>query len=254
MELEEEAKTHKERERVGRLVAMIPRIGESVLEIGTRDGYIAKQLTGLFKVVVALDLKNPKVDHPAVTSVEGDVTSLQFSDNEFDSVVCSEVLEHLDPAQVQKACDEIVRVAKQHVIVGVPFEQDIRIGRTACSACGGINPPFGHRNEFSRTKLERLFSKLVTEKADLVGRERKMRTNWLSVKLMDLAGNPFGTYAQLEKCLYCNREIVPPLRERSLLKRVCSRSSLALMTLQNLPKKDQEKPIWIHLVFSKSDR
>ncbi len=35
------------------------------------------------------------IDHPRVEAVQGDVTALQFADNEFDAILCAEVLEHI---------------------------------------------------------------------------------------------------------------------------------------------------------------
>jgi Methyltransferase domain len=238
----------REQERINNLLGLIPKGNKTILEIGTRDGYISKKLAERFEMVVALDLEQPTIDYPGVLPVQGDVTSLQFSDNEFDCVLCSEVLEHIPPALLQHACDEMIRVSRNHIIVGTPYEEENRIGRTTCVHCGGKNPPYGHVNTFSRARLEWLFRGLKVENVAFAGQEERARTNWVSVGLMDLAGNPYGTYNQDEPCIHCNRRLVPP--SRPLLIKVCSKLPWILTKAQNIRNRSQSKPIWIHMVFS----
>jgi len=45
-----------------------------VLDIGARDGFLSKLLTGHFASVTALDLEKPPFDYPASVTVAGDVT------------------------------------------------------------------------------------------------------------------------------------------------------------------------------------
>ena len=58
-------------------------------------------------------------------TVAGDATKFEFACNSFDCVFCTEVLEHIP--ELQRACNEIVRIARHEIIVGVPFEQDPRV-------------------------------------------------------------------------------------------------------------------------------
>jgi len=84
-----------EQQRSADLFALLPRRGSTALDIGARDGYLARKLAERFNRVVALDLEKPVIDHPRVEAVQGDVTALQFADNEFDAILCAEVLEHI---------------------------------------------------------------------------------------------------------------------------------------------------------------
>ena len=70
------------------------------------------KLAERFDRVVALDLAKPEIDHPAIEPVEGNVTCLPFDDNQFDAVLCAEVLEHIPEHLLAKACSEIARVAR----------------------------------------------------------------------------------------------------------------------------------------------
>lgn len=128
--------------------------------------------------------------------------------------------------------------------------QDIRIGRTTCGNCGAHNPPWGHVNSFDERRLAELLPGLEISSRSFVGLNRAA-TVALAVLLMDLAGNPWGTYDQEERCLRCGSELAPPAT-RSLLSRVCS--GLAFRLNQAAFLLARPRPTWIHLVFSKTGK
>ncbi|MBK8535864.1 MAG: class I SAM-dependent methyltransferase [Candidatus Competibacteraceae bacterium] len=187
-------------------------------------------------------------DYPRILPVKGDATYLEFPDNHFDVVLCAEVLEHIPSPGLEQACVEIARVARGAVIIGVPFRQDIRSGRTTCQVCHRPNPPCGHVNSFDENRLHELFSGLSWVRSSFVGMSSD-RTNRLSALLLDYAGNPFGTYEQDECCVHCRQPIGLP-QTRSLLKRIATRLTFTLNTVQIFFVKPH--PNWIHVLFLKS--
>ena len=82
----------------------------SVLDVGARDSHFSLLLAKYFETVTALELEKPRIEHPFVITVAGDVTNPQFNDNAFDCVFCTEVLEHVP--NIEKACKEIIRGGK----------------------------------------------------------------------------------------------------------------------------------------------
>ena len=242
--------TEREQARIRDLFELMPASGNSALDIGARDGYLSRRLAERFDRVVALDLGAPAIDHPRIMAVCGDARALAFDDDTFDVVVCAEVLEHIPKPGLEQACDEIVRVAKRAVVIGVPFQQDLRCGRTLCASCGGRNPPWGHVNAFDELRLRGLFGTLAMAKVSMVGSNRD-RTNALSAKLMDFAGNPFGTYEQDEACVHCGAALRPP-SERLFLQRVATRSAFMIDRAQR--SMTAARPNWIHARFDKIDR
>lgn len=236
-----------EQERVHDLIALLPKSGGAALDVGARDGYFSVLLTDFFDIVTALDLKSPEIAHEKVRCVAGDVTALDFPDRYFDLVFCAEVLEHVPPPLLEKACFELQRVAKDHVLVGVPYRQDIRVGRTTCYTCGKINPPWGHVNAFDENRLKRLFSSLELKNMSFVG-ENSSATNFLSARLMDLAGNPYGVYWQEEPCIHCGSKLVPP-PQRSYLQKAQTRLALFLNRIQRPFIKPH--PNWLHVLFGR---
>src|SRR5450432_2290260 len=167
--------------------------GGCALDVGARDGHFSRLLAETFGSVVALDLQQPQWRHPGVQCVSGDVTHLEFADESFDLVVCTEVLEHILPHQLADAGAELERVTRRYLLIGVPFLQDIRVGRTTCNRCGATNPPWGHVNTFDAQRLLSLFSaSLAVKQLSYVGMTKES-TNRLSAFLMDQGRNPYGT-------------------------------------------------------------
>jgi SAM-dependent methyltransferase len=224
---------------------LVPKNRHSVLDIGARDGHFSKLLTQYFDRVVALDLQTPSFYHPSVEKVAGDATQLEYPDNSFDCVFCAEVLEHI-PA-LQRACDEISRVARHEIVLGVPYRQNIALSRTTCRNCGKTCPPWGHVNSFDEQKLERLFSTFRVRDMSFIGSTRAT-TNRMSVKLMDYAGNPWGTYDQEEPCVHCGARLSPPDR-RHVLERLSSAFAIRLNSVQ--ARFTPPRASWIHVVLEK---
>jgi hypothetical protein len=247
MNLTEYRENPREQERIRNLMEIIPKGRFSVLEIGARYGYMSKLLATFFETVTALDLEKPDIFHEYVINVKGDVTCLEFQDNSYDTVICAEVLEHIPSGLLQKACDEISRVAKKNVLIGVPYNQDIRIGRTTCLKCGGKNPPWGHVNIFNEDTLKKLFDRLSPVQTEFVGRASS-RTNFLSALLMDWGGNPWGTYDQEETCLYCGEKLIPPA-DQNFFEKLCTKTAFYFDTVQK--PFISVKPNWIHILFRK---
>ena len=213
----------------------------NVLEVGARDSYITRLLSDSFEQVVPLDLELMEPVASNVICVAGDVRSLYLGSNEFEVVLCSEVLEHIPENDLELACRELARVARRFVLIGVPFEQDLRVARTRCARCGTINPPYGHVNRFTRAGLDSLFPELRA-----VAEER---TTALAATLTALAGHPWGTYDQDEPCVACGAAVGPPppysLSSRALAALASRIDSTARALFRPRPK-------WLHVLYEKT--
>lgn len=236
-----------ERERVADLMGLLPSNIETALDVGARDGFISKLLAERFSSVTSLDLEKPSVDHERIHCVRGDVTALDFHDASFDLILCTEVLEHIPTKMLGKACNELSRVSNRYVLIGVPYKQDIRVGRTTCRACGKKNPPWGHVNSFDESRLRRLFPAYEVANKSFAG-TADTGTNFLSCLLMDMAGNPYGTYSQHEPCVYCGAALKSP-PERNLLGKVLTRAAFYARYAQTPLLK--RHPNWIHVLLEK---
>lgn len=89
----------------------------TILEVGSGGLGIAPYLK---QPVTGVDLQFDPPIHPFLTPVVGDATNLKFPDNSYDIVVSMDMLEHLPKEKRQRAISEMLRVAREIVVIGVP--------------------------------------------------------------------------------------------------------------------------------------
>lgn len=233
--------------RTSDILRLLPAGCAAALDVGARDGHFSRLLAQRVSSVIALDLEMPDIGDPRVRCVQGDITQLQFADDAFDLVVCTEVLEHIDPDALDRACSELTRVSGKHLLVGVPYRQDIRVGRTTCCHCGADNPPWGHRSAFDDDRLRGLFPNLHPIEVSYVGVNWES-TNAVARVLLDLAGNPYGTYGQDEVCVGCGGALRerPP---RNFPRKVLSKAGHLARRLTE--RFQPAHANWIHILFEK---
>src|SRR5258706_7711502 len=248
MDLTHYRQSQTERQRNEALSQMLPPSGVFALDVGARDGFFSFILAERFESVVALDLAPLLISHARVLCIQGDVTALPFAADAFDVTVCTEVLEHIAPNLLPRACAELTRVTRGHLLVGVPYNQDIRVGRTTCLQCGACNPPWGHVNTFDEARLRQMFGGMVVKDIWYVGVNADS-TNFVSTYLMDKAGNPYGTYGQEERCIKCGAPLQAPAW-RTLTQKVLTKA--AFLSRSATQRFRRPQPNWVHMLLGKS--
>jgi len=245
MDLAAYRQSENERRRLEDLLRLLPNTGGAILEIGPRDGYHSGILKSRFASVIGVDLDPPKLSLPGVQMTKASVTALPFKSGIFSCVLCAEVLEHVQ--DLESAAAEITRVTCGVVVIGVPFRQDIRVGKLTCSRCGRVNPPYGHINTFDEQKLKSLFHRLELVECSFVGKVTR-RTNPLSSWLMTKAGNPWAAYNQEEPCIFCGSHFEGSPSE-TIKSRACASLAYRLDRVQQVFL--QPSAAWIHALFRK---
>lgn len=87
-------------------------VGKTILEIGSTDNYLKKVVKK--KEILCADIIKKK------GIIKQDAENLKFKDKSFDSVLCSQVLEHTkNPVG---AINELKRVTKKRLIISIPYE------------------------------------------------------------------------------------------------------------------------------------
>jgi 2-polyprenyl-3-methyl-5-hydroxy-6-metoxy-1,4-benzoquinol methylase len=104
---------------------------DSLLDVGCGPGLLLRSLTpqharlaGVDASETAIELaKNVKLATEPLSAradlFRADCTALPFDADTFDVVTCLDVLEHLPVFDVQSAIDEMIRVARRHLIVSI---------------------------------------------------------------------------------------------------------------------------------------
>lgn len=127
--------------------------GQSVLDVGIGNGALVNMLmkSDNFNRIVGIDIKQndflellDNIDFKIMN-----VLDLSFQDNEFDTVICMEVLEHLEIKDFYTGLSELRRVAKDKLVVTVPFREKEPVW--------WHDKPGGHRQSFSLKKLNTIF-------------------------------------------------------------------------------------------------
>jgi hypothetical protein len=114
-------------DRYGRYGAIVTAVRSSlgpgrltVLDVGDSAGHLHLFDPGFD--VVGLDVELAAEPLPDTVRVQADGTRLPFPDDAFDAVVSSDVLEHVAPEGRDAFLTELVRVARQLVVVAAPFD------------------------------------------------------------------------------------------------------------------------------------
>jgi hypothetical protein len=135
---------------------IIPSDARSVLDVGSGRADISNRLPKPWRVV-ALDYALTPLRYSERLAVQGSVTHLPFPAGAFDLILCLEVLEHLPDADLRPAVAELQRVAREWLLVGVPFDEDLSARETRCPTCRHVFNADGHLRRFgAATDLERL--------------------------------------------------------------------------------------------------
>lgn len=87
----------------------------TALEVGPGPGIVTDWLRKAGVEVTTLDMESR-----LEPDVVGSVTEMPVDDGAYDAVVCSQVLEHLPFAEVERALAELARVARVGVVISVP--------------------------------------------------------------------------------------------------------------------------------------
>lgn len=135
--------------------------GETILDAGCGRGVYTKELNKK-KFAVGIDssktvIKDARKKYPGVKFIVANVCKLPFKDNSFDTVICSDVLEHLKDDL--KGLKEMVRVCRKNIIATVPSEKIPKIFRVL-GVVWYSREDHTHVRYYSYERLKKLF-KLV---------------------------------------------------------------------------------------------
>jgi ubiquinone/menaquinone biosynthesis C-methylase UbiE len=128
-------------------------IGKRVLDVGAGSGALINLISG----AVGLDLA-PK--HPRI--IKGDISDMPFEDESFDTIFATETFEHLDDKTLNKGLNEIYRVLRMgggHLIITVPYKEDLRQNMVVCPKCGARFHRVGHMQVFDEKRMSEMLEK-----------------------------------------------------------------------------------------------
>ncbi len=163
--------------RIEYATTLIPDDAQSVLDVGVGPGALLNYLglCGKYPCVVGVDRREYTKFVSVADSVDlkfMNARKLEFEDRSFSVVTCLEVLEHLDTRTFVAALAELRRVAKDKLIMSVPFEEPEPL-------------PSYHLQRFDKARLEETFP---NAEINLLYAPRRRGTPWAMITEQPGAG------------------------------------------------------------------
>ena len=155
------------------IIASLITYNGAILEIGSGNGLLCSFTD---RDIHSLDIS--QVNNRAYAlKTEGDVYDMPYSDNTFDTIILSQVLEHLE--HPVDALTEINRILTPEgsVIITVPYNEQIKY--TLCIHCNKPTPLNAHLHSFNRKKLNALAHSVNMHVSKLIVFENKLLTKLL---------------------------------------------------------------------------
>lgn len=150
-----------DKERFTILATKLPPNTGSLLDVGCGNGLFLKYISRLrdrqFERLCGVDRSNAALAFVEYQKIQCSIDSLPFLTESFDAVTCMEVLEHLPQQTYISALNELSRVAKQFIIITVPYKESIRSSLTECIMCSCHFHPNYHLRSFNEQSLALLF-------------------------------------------------------------------------------------------------
>lgn len=140
----------------------LPTVAGGVIDIGCGDGFLAYTLCKRHGArFAALDLSSQRLAHvrkqlPMACLIQADARRLPFKDGAFETVICTEVVEHIP--EYRQTVQELLRITRRLLIITVPYDQEPV--KMTCPHCQQEFYLSGHLHRFSPEMLKELLQPL----------------------------------------------------------------------------------------------
>lgn len=143
------------------IVSTVPKIPETILDVGCGSAWVAQTFCPKGYHVISMDIslkntsealkRNPAKTHMAVVA---DAYFQPFADNSIDVIIASEIIEHIEDPK--KFMESLLRVLKPggEIIVTTPYKE--KLTYSLCIHCNKPTPRSAHLHSFDEIKLESL--------------------------------------------------------------------------------------------------
>jgi ubiquinone/menaquinone biosynthesis C-methylase UbiE len=141
---------------------LIPEGSVNLIDVGCGDGVFARIVKQKFPSIqiTCVDRSSAALEQvrDADEKMCCELASLPFDDQSFDCVSCLEVIEHLTVRDYKNALSELARIAKNTVIISVPYNEAIEKEVDTCPQCRTVFNRDLHLRSFNDSTFAELLS------------------------------------------------------------------------------------------------
>lgn len=176
--------------RLNSIVNLVPRTVETILDVGCGEGLITNPLGQMGFSITGCDISFPSLQYVNSSKTQATLEILPFKDDSFDLVVCTSVFEHLPGDLLYQSVSEFQRVARQYILICVPYKEMLWKSLTRCPNCGSIYHKNLHLHSFDEQKLASFLPDVSQ-----VGISYAANQDWKSDSLVWIGQRIFNRYA-----------------------------------------------------------
>ncbi len=241
-----------EEKRLQRTLGLVPKDAVTILDVGCGDGVLINRLVA-GRFCVGVDFSTTALKQVNVLKALSVASCLPFKDASFDCVICTGVLEHLDTKDHKKAIAELNRVSARYIMIGVPYNENLRKCLCKCPVCGYKFNGYTHKRSYTEISLNKLFKDLQLSVVDFFD----WRANYENTALLKFKQDFCGDYPYYSKavCPQCGFNFSSGQQPNIPLinKLVAKLSSAANLTIAKILKTAGSKsPVSIILLYTKT--
>jgi len=138
-----------EHRRIAWISANIPDDVHTVLDVGCGDGRLTHVLADKGFEITGVDGSPRALAKVRTPKKLSGVDQIDFPDDSFDLVLCTEVLEHLPDEVHRKTLAELSRLARRYVLVSVPNREQLKLAMVRCPSCRLVFHAYGHLRSYT---------------------------------------------------------------------------------------------------------
>ena len=141
------------------ILPLLPKKIKTIIDVGSGDGYAVNKLREKNFSAHGIELSKERIKF-AIKKYgnyyrQGNIYSTVFPENEFDVVIASEVIEHLD--NPLKAIEELKRISKKYILLTFPYKEIPQ--QIVCPYCLKNFPSSGHIQYFDDERIKEIILK-----------------------------------------------------------------------------------------------
>jgi len=145
-----------EADRARFTITWIPNDTASILDLGCGNGVVTNLLVDQYPVV-GIDLSHHALGWVRAPRCQGSAVALPFAQKSFDTLISTEVLEHLPHDSFLAALAEIARVTQRYLLITVPWNENLELEQSICPKCKARFNRNYHMRSFDRQTMQDLF-------------------------------------------------------------------------------------------------